>query len=174
VGAVTAPRTSFQDTSERDRAIVTAQLGRPPRTPFRVAAPCPHGLVGVIENAPRSDDGSPFPTLYWLTCPVAIREVSRLESAGRMRHYEEMLRADPDLARRYRAAHEEYISRRDEVAEMAGVEPLRDPASAGGMPDRVKCLHALYAHELVTSNPVGALVRAEIEPLPAGPCVDVS
>jgi hypothetical protein len=90
-----------------------------------------------------------------------------------MRRYEEMLSADSDLASRYRAAHHQYVARRDDRARVTGVQPLADPSSAGGMPDRVKCLHALYAHELVAGNPVGALVRAEIEPLPPGPCVEL-
>jgi uncharacterized protein len=173
VGAVIAPDLSFIDASAHERAIVKAQLGRAPRTRFRVAAMCPHGLVGVIENAPRSIDGTPFPTLYWLTCPIAVREVSRLESAGRMRELESMLTHDSDLAERYRAAHGAYLARRADVARATAVDTLDEPASAGGMPDRVKCLHALYAHELAAGNPVGALVRAEIEPLPPGPCIEM-
>jgi uncharacterized protein len=119
----------------------------------------------VIRTPPRLESGEPFPTRYWLTCPLAARAVGGLESSGVMRDLNERLGSDPALAAAYRDAHERY--RRDRDGGDDG------PAeSAGGMPGRVKCLHALYAHELADANPIGAMVRETIEPLgcPA-PCV---
>jgi hypothetical protein len=102
-----------------------------------------------VETAPRLPDGTPFPTLYYLTCPRAATAVSRLEAAGVMRDMTRRLAEDPELRADYQAAHERYVARRAEVARQQGVEPLPDgAASAGGMPDRVKCLHALLAYEL--------------------------
>jgi uncharacterized protein len=99
-----------------------------------------------------------------------------------MREMTARLASDEMLRARYRAAHEDYLTRRDTAAARAGVAAL--PAgtqSAGGMPDRVKCLHALVAHELATDdtdgtgvNPFGRAVLDAIGTWWAGgPCVDV-
>src|SRR5215510_12343451 len=127
-----------------DAEVVALQLGRPPRGLRRVAHRCPCGLPDVVETAPRLADGTPFPTLYYLTCPRAVTAVSTLESTGLMREMNHRLVADPKLAARYRQAHESYLARRAEIAdvpEIAGV-------SAGGMPTRVKCLHVHVAQSL--------------------------
>lgn len=158
-----------------DLAVVASQLGRPPRGVTAIAHRCPCGLPDVVQTAPRLPDGSPFPTLYYLTCPRATAAVSRLESAGVMRQMTDRLRSDADLRARYLAAHEDYLARRAAAARQGGLDPLPAGApSAGGMPDRVKCLHALVAQELAVpgSNPLGAeAVRAAGEWWLAGPCV---
>jgi hypothetical protein len=158
-----------QDVTPEIRELVGRQLGRPPRAVVAVAHRCPCGQPDVVETAPRLEDGTPFPTLYYLTCPRATAAASRLESAGRMREWQEELRTDPELAAGYRAAHEAYLAARD----ARGVLPTR--ATAGGMPDRVKCLHALAAHALATGpgvNPIGDRAVAGMgEWWAAGPCV---
>jgi len=155
----------------RDRAVVAQQLGREPRGARAVAHRCPCGLPDVVETAPRLADGTPFPTLYYLTCPRAVTGASTLESAGLMREMNERLAADPELAAQYRQAHERYLVRRAEIAdvpEIAGV-------SAGGMPSRVKCLHVHLAQSLAEGpgvNPFGDETRARVEPWwTAGRCV---
>jgi len=155
----------------RDRAVVAQQLGREPRGARAVAHRCPCGLPDVVETAPRLADGTPFPTLYYLTCPRAVTGASTLESAGLMREMNERLAADPELAAQYRQVHERYLVRRAEIAdvpEIAGV-------SAGGMPSRVKCLHVHLAQSLAEGpgvNPFGDETRARVEPWwTAGPCV---
>ncbi len=159
-----------------DLAAVARQLGREPRAVTAIAHRCPCGLPDVVQTAPRLPDGTPFPTLYYLTCPRASAAISRLEATGVMREMTARLQADPDLRERYVAAHRDYVRRRDEAAQEAGMEPL--PAgtqSAGGMPDRVKCLHALAAHALAVPgvNPLGAeAVEAAGEWWQAGPCVE--
>jgi len=160
--------------SARDAAVIAAQLGRPPRGLLAVAHRCPCGLPDVAETAPRLADGRPFPTLYYLTCPRANAAVSKLEASGLMRDMTARL-ADDELRRRYEAAHHDYLTRREAAARAAGVEPLPPGIqSAGGMPERVKCLHALVAHELAAGavNPFGreALEAAGEWWLP-GPCV---
>ena len=148
-----------------DRATVAVQLGRAPRGDVDVVARCPFGLPLVIRTAPTLPDGSPFPTLYYLVCPVAVRDIGRLEAAGVMRELEARLDEDADLRLAYARAHERYIEQRDALS------TLDEPASAGGMPSRVKCLHALYAHERADANPIGGIVRQQIEPLDCpGPC----
>jgi hypothetical protein len=132
----------------------------------------------VVQTAPRLPDGTPFPTLYYLTCPRASAAISRLEEAGVMRDMTSRLRADPALQARYSAAHADYVSRREAVARSLGQAPLPPGTqSAGGMPDRVKCLHALAAHALAVPgiNPLGEdAVQAAGPWWQAGPCVAVT
>ncbi|MEZ0073393.1 DUF501 domain-containing protein [Planotetraspora sp. GP83] len=160
---------------QADLAAVEAQLGRPSRGARAVAHRCPCGLPDVLETAPRLPDGSPFPTLFYLTCPKAASAIGTLESSGLMKRMQAGLAGDPELAAAYQAAHEDYRARRDRAAAEEGMEPLPpDMQTAGGMPDRVKCLHALVAHELAVpgANPFG---REALELLPDwwadGPCV---
>ena len=160
--------------TDRDAAVIAAQLGRPPRGLLAVAHRCPCGLPDVAETAPRLADGSPFPTLYYLTCPRANAAVSKLEASGLMREMTARLGEDP-VRDRYEAAHLDYLTRRDEAARSAGLEPLPPGTqSAGGMPERVKCLHALVAHELATGdvNPFGREALDAIGPWwEPGPCL---
>ena len=156
-----------------DRAVVAAQLGRQPRAIRSVAHRCPCGNPDVIETSPRLPDGTPFPTLYYLTCPRATAAIGTLESSGVMREMTERLRADADLAAAYRAAHEAYLARREQIGhvdEIAGI-------SAGGMPNRVKCLHVLVAHSLAAGrgvNPLGDEALDRLAPWWApGPCVRI-
>lgn len=162
-----------EEIGTRDLRAVAAQLGRVPRAMRAIAHRCPCGLPAVVETSPRLADGTPFPTLYYLTCPRASSAVGRLEAAGLMREMADRLRLDPELAARYRAAHDAYLGRRAELGDV----PEIDGISAGGMPTRVKCLHALLAHALAAGpgvNPLGDEARAAIgEWWVAGPCVSV-
>ncbi|WP_018502118.1 DUF501 domain-containing protein [Parafrankia discariae] len=156
--------------TDAERAVVRRQLGRPPRAVLGVAHRCSCGLPDVVETAPRLEDGTPFPTLYYLTCPRAASAISRLEGSGLMREMTARLGADPALAAAYRAAHRDYLARRDAHDTLPG-----DP-SAGGMPDRVKCLHVLVAHSLAAGpgvNPFGDEALAQLADWGArGPCVE--
>ena len=162
-----------EEIGTRDLRAVAAQLGRVPRAMRAIAHRCPCGLPAVVETSPRLADGTPFPTLYYLTCPRASSAVGRLEAAGLMREMADRLSLDPELAARYRAAHDAYLARRAELGDV----PEIDGISAGGMPTRVKCLHALLAHALAAGpgvNPLGDEARAAIgEWWVAGPCVSV-
>jgi uncharacterized protein len=155
--------------------VVGRQLGRPPRGVSAIAHYCPCRLPDVVQTQPRLPDGTPFPTLYYLTCSRATAAMSRLEAAGMMREMTAALAADAGLRAAYHAAHADYLARRDAAAAEAGLEPLPPGTqSAGGMPDRVKCLHALAAHELAVPgvNPLGAqALRAAGSWWDAGPCV---
>jgi hypothetical protein len=101
--------------------------------------------------------------------------MSRLEAAGVMRQMQRRLAEDPELRVAYQAAHRDYLTRRAAAARVAGVAPLPPGTqSAGGMPDRVKCLHALAAHELAVpgANPLGReAVALAGSWWRAGPCV---
>jgi hypothetical protein len=161
-----------------DEAAVAAQLGRAPRGLRGVAHRCPCGQPDVVETAPRLPDGTPFPTLYYLTCPRATAAMSGLEASGLMRDMTARLAEDPRLRAAYQQAHDDYLARRDAAAADEGQEPLPPGTqSAGGMPDRVKCLHALAAHELAVpgGNPLGReAIDAAGEWWSRGPCVPLN
>ena len=155
----------------QDRAVVAQQLGRTPRAMRAVAHRCPCGLPDVVETAPRLPDGTPFPTLYYLTCPRATAAISRLESDGLMRAMAARLQTDDGLAQAYRDAHRRYLARREQIDHVPEIVTV----SAGGMPNRVKCLHALAAHSLAAgpgTNPLGDQTLAAVgQWWSSGPCV---
>jgi len=161
---------SLPEASPAERGLVEAQLGREARGSLAVAARCRYGLPAVVRTAPRLPDGTPFPTLYWLTCPAARVAVGRLEAAGWNALLSERVADEPDLARAHADAHAGYLAQRDALGRLPG-----DPG-VGGLPGRVKCLHVLYAHEVATgSDPVGRIVRRAVDPVDCpGPCVDPS
>jgi hypothetical protein len=140
---------------ERDIEIIGRQLGRTPRDVHRVAYRCPCGGPAVVETPPRLSDGTPFPTFYYATCPRLTAAISTLESEGVMDEMNERLKVDAELAGSYAAAHDDYLAARAAL----GVDvPEVDGITAGGMPDRVKCLHSLAAHALSAGkgvNPLG-------------------
>jgi len=152
--------------SDRDLEIMKIQLGRPMRDVVGVAARCVCGAPTVVATKPRLADGSPFPTFYYLTHPGATAALSTLEANGFMVAEQNKLAEQPDFAAAYSAAHEAYIADRDGHGHVAEVDGI----SAGGMPKRVKCLHALAAHSLAVGlgvNPVGddALAACSWSPL---------
>ena len=139
-----------------DERVVETQLGRPLRGRWAVARRCHLGVPMVIENHPRFEDGRPFPTLFWLTCPLLVKRASTLEAEGLMASLNARSPQDPQLAARMGRALERYRGRRDsrEVIADSGAPP-------GGPVGKVKCLHAHVAHELADPpNPVGALTLA--------------
>ena len=148
--------------------LAARMIGRPLRGRSATAVRCAWGLPAVLRVDPLLDDGTPFPTVFWLSCPLASRAMGRLEASGIMRDLTAQLGEDEVLADAYRAAHERYVAFRSELGPRVPGDP-----SAGGMPGRVKCLHALYAHHLATQdNPVGAWAARQNEPMPCpGPCV---
>ena len=159
---------------QRDVEAVREQLGREPRGLRAVAHRCPCGNPDVVETAPRlrseqNPAGEPFPTLYYLTCPKAASAIGTLEGSGLMAEMTERLGQDPELAAAYQAAHEDYLERRD------AIEVLDGFPSAGGMPDRVKCLHVLVGHALAAGPGVNPLGDEALALLPewwrSGPCV---
>ncbi len=156
--------------NQEDTAAIAAQINRQPRGVIEVAHRCGCGAPDVIKTSPRLPDGTPFPTMYYLTCPRAASYIGTLEADGVMKQFEDELAADPQLAAEYQKAHELYLAQREEiehVEEIAGI-------TAGGMPDRVKCLHVLVAHSLAAGpgvNPLGdkALAMLKDWSIP-GPC----
>ena len=152
-------RPPFPPASDEDVRLVSAQLGRPARDVIGIPARCVCGAPTVVATAPRLADGTPFPTLYYLTHPAATAAISDLEATQVMNEFAAVLAEDEDMRADYQAAHESYIADRDSIL----VVPELDGISAGGMPVRVKCLHALAGHALSVGpgiNPIGDLALA--------------
>lgn len=151
----------------KDLDAVAWQLGREPRGVLEIAYRCPNGEPAVVKTAPKLPDGTPFPTLYYLTHPALTAAASRLETTGMMREMTARLATDAELAAAYRRAHESFLAERN------AIEDLGTDFSGGGMPDRVKCLHVVIAHSLAKGpgvNPFGdeALAVLAGEPAMAG------
>ncbi|GAA1837004.1 DUF501 domain-containing protein [Agromyces salentinus] len=158
-------RPPFDAVSERDIRIVSAQLGRQARDVVGIPARCVCGAPTVVATAPRLADGTPFPTFYYLSHPAATAAMSFLEAAQLMVECNELLASDVEVAAQYASAHRDYLADR----ETFGVVPELAGTSAGGMPTRVKCLHAVVAHSLSAGpgvNPMGdiALERSTWSP----------
>lgn len=147
-----------------DLEVIAEQLGRPPRGVVGIAARCVCTRPLVVRTAPRLEDGTPFPTTFYLTSPGAVKAVGTLEADGMMREMTDRLAEDEELAAGYHRAHLDYLHRRAELGEVAEIEGI----SAGGMPTRVKCLHVLVAHSLAVGpgvNPLGDEALALIAPV---------
>ena len=138
-----------------DVATVREQIGREPTTSFVVYARCTGGHPLVIRNAPHDADGTPFPTTYWLTCPEAVRAVSRVESEGWISALNDRAERDWAFSEAIGSAHRSYM--KDRGTPDGGV---------GGTRGGIKCLHAHYAYHLAGGeDPVGVWVAERVEPV---------
>jgi hypothetical protein len=161
-----------------DVEAVARQLGRSPRALRRVVARCPFGLPAVTEQEPYDDEGRPFPTTYYLTCPHAVASVARLEAAGGVERWSEAVQADEALRTSLaRATEEQRAVRRELAAGRTG----RDAGASlelgiGGTaaPERLKCLHAHVAFALARPGyELGERILADLDPLwPPACCTD--
>jgi len=154
----------LSEATQADIDEVSRQLGRQARDIFAIAARCVCGKPTVVHTAARLADGTPFPTTYYLTHRGATAAVSTLEASGLMAQLQQRLTDEPELAVQYQKAHEAFIADRDKTAQQLGLEvPEIAGISAGGMPTRVKCLHALIGHSLAAGpgvNPIGDIALA--------------
>jgi hypothetical protein len=148
--------------TQKDLDCIELQLGRTPRDVHAISYRCACGNPAVVETPPRLSHGEPFPTFYYATCPRLTGAISTLESTGLMAEMNERLTTDHELAGQYAAAHDDYLAARAalkmDVPEVEGI-------SAGGMPNRVKCLHSLVAHSLSAGagvNPLGDEALAKL------------
>ena len=169
----------MEKVTEKDLAIVAAQLQRTPRDVYGVGHRCPCGAIDVVQTPPRLADGTPFPTFYYATCPKLTAAISTLESSGLMTQMNERLQSEPELMGQYQAAHVDYETARDVVAKELNLDvPEVKGVTAGGMPDRVKCLHSLIAHSLAAGEGINPLGDEALAKLPNWwenkACIDIS
>ena len=152
----------MREVTQSDLDCIQTQLGRTPRDVHAISFRCPCGKPAVVETPPRLEGGTPFPTFYYATCPRLTAAISTLETTGLMGEMNERLETDAELAGAYHAAHDDYIASRSAL----GIDvPEVDDVSAGGMPNRVKCLHSLVAHSLSAGpgvNPLGDEALAKL------------
>jgi hypothetical protein len=154
-----------------DRQVIEVQIGRPLRAESDVVARCHLARPIVVRVPPHLEDGTPFPTHYWLTCPLAVIRIGRLEGAGGVKRMEAKAESSPEFGADLDEAHRSYAEERDaRVEDTSGPQPS---GGVGGSARGVKCLHAHYAHHASgAANPVGEIVASWIEPLDcAVPCV---
>lgn len=155
-----------------DEAAVAAQLARPPRGIHEIGHRCPCGNPDVVTTEPRLPDGTPFPTTFYLTCPKATSAIGTLEASGLMAQMAQRLAEDEELAAAYRRAHTAYLAARAALGDVPEIEGI----SAGGMPDRVKCLHVLAGQALAQGRGVNPLGDEVLDLLgdwwAGGPCVE--
>jgi hypothetical protein len=140
-----------------DRQIVERQLGRAPRAFRRVVVRCPWDRPAVTEQAPFDDNGEPFPTTYYVTCPALVAAISRIEAAGGVERWTRAAQEDPELAASLESAHEEQRRLRPEL-----------PSGVGGATrtGSLKCLHAHAAFALAHPGyELGRRIVSEVEPL---------
>ena len=157
------------EATEADLEVMQAQLGRPMRDVLGIAARCVCGNPLVVQTKPRLASGEPVPTFYYLTHPWLSSRLSTLEASGLMAQLQVRLALEPELQAAYLKAHESYLAEREALLKVPETEGI----SAGGMPTRVKCLHALAAHSLAKGpgvNPIGdiALIEVGFDP---GACI---
>jgi hypothetical protein len=152
-----------------ERAVISAQLGRPARGESAVVHRCVFGLPTVVRVDPRLDDGTPFPTVFWQTCPALRSRIGTLEADHAMVGLNQRLDDDGAFADAYAAGHDRYVAFRDDLG-----GPLPGNPGAGGMPRHIKCLHVHAGHHLATGdNPVGQWTVEHARPVFCpGPCVD--
>ncbi|MFS3129408.1 DUF501 domain-containing protein [Nocardioides sp. Bht2] len=155
-----------------DVAAIQAQLGREPRGIHEIGHRCPCGNPDVVTTEPRLPNGTPFPTTFYLTCPRAASKIGTLEASGLMKEMQDRLGSDPELAAAYQKAHEAYLEARTAIGQVEEIDGI----SAGGMPNRVKCLHVLAGQSLAQGRGVNPLGDEVLDLLgewwASGPCVE--
>ncbi|MGP7960319.1 DUF501 domain-containing protein [Sanguibacter sp. A247] len=139
--------------SSADVSALHEQLGREARGIVGIAARCVCGRPLVVRTAPRLENGTPFPTTFYLTHPALVAGASTLEANGVMKEMSARLLEDEELAAAYRRAHEHYLAEREALGHVEEIDGI----SAGGMPTRVKCLHVLVGHALAAGPGVQPL-----------------
>jgi len=156
---------------EPDSEVLALQIGRPLRATSKVVRRCSLGLPVIVEVPPILDTGEPFPTHYWLTCPLVHRRIARIEAKGGVRAAQAKVAADPDLNRAVEAAHDRYAAERNAL--LPADARIHPTGGVGGSSGGVKCLHAHYADFAAgNENPIGRGVHEAIgEPCCELPCV---
>ena len=157
---------TFRDATDDEIADIERLVGRPLQGRCAVVVRRRDGRPVVIENEPHLRDATPMPTLYWLIDPELNEAVSRLEGAGGVHRYEELV--DPAALAQ---THDDYRRRRD--AATVRRDAIQARGGVGGTRVGVKCLHAHLANFLAGhDDPVGLLVAHEVD-VPDCEIVDV-
>ena len=161
--------------TKEDKRIIKLQLDKRPRGLVDIPVRCSHGYPVVLTNKPFIRDGKEFdifPTLYWLSCPKRVKDVSRIESDGYVSKLEEEIASNPDLKAKYREAETRYLENQrallkpEDIAFLnkKGLNKALSRGIGGIESDRhLKCLHLHLAHHLVDNNALGKLIQDRFE-----------
>jgi hypothetical protein len=192
---------------ESDQEAIRRQLGYLPPNFLAVSARNGNGSPVAIKTypldggAPRRQAkaarslsesisvGTPFPTLYWLTCPSIAKAIAKIERNGYVGMLEDRLKADSLMTEQLFCCHKEYARERWEclslddrtlltqtdsssiqrmrvMLESSGIAGTNTTALTqnGSFLPAIKCLHAHYADyrsagQGQTENPVGRMVH---------------
>lgn len=161
--------------SENDWNQVTELLGRTPRGLHRVVRYHPKEKHPMVIEVIPYVEGAPFPTLYWLTCPILKKEISHIEKDGVIEQFEkEIFSPGSDFNKVLKENHQNYRDQRIKLFEKTiGDWNLMPEAMAtiiketgiGGISDfnHIKCFHLHYAHHLADKNVVGMLLDEKFQ-----------
>ena len=157
----------------KNKKIVETQLNRSLRSKVDVVASCHFNLPAVIKVPSNLDDGTPFPTSYWLTCPMYNKKVGSLESQGLIKELDKQLNENKDLNQQWAERQKSYEEERNR--ENKNKENLINPTGGvGGAKESIKCLHSHLADELATQkNIIGKIVLESVGSFNCEePCID--
>ena len=145
----------------KDSKIVEQQIGRKLRTDSEVSCRCHFNIPAVIKVPPKLDDGTPFPTTYWLTCPMYNKKIGSLESHGLIKELDKEIINNPELKKQWKSRQISYEQERERL-ETKDMGP-KASGGVGGATESIKCLHSHTADELSTGqNVIGKIVIESI------------
>jgi len=145
-----------------EKQVVEVQLNRNLRSDIKVAAKCHFDLPVVVDVPKNLDDGTPFPTMFWLTCPMYIKKVSTLESHGMVKELDNQLNKNNMLNKSWSNRQKSYEKERNKKYKNTknSISPL---GGVGGTLNSIKCLHSHLADEIVTGkNIIGKIVLENV------------
>jgi hypothetical protein len=162
--------------TDKDRAIVTGQLGKSPSGLVDIPTRCRYGFPVVLTTKPlirKDDDFEIFPTLYWLSCPKRVEEVARIESNGYVRNLEEEIASNPTLKKQYLEAQDRYLKAQQSLLTEEDREFMEEKGLIGALTrgiggiesdEHLKCLHLHLAHQLAGRNVLGEIIQERFNP----------
>ena len=121
-----------------EKQTVEIQLDRKIRSNIDVVVKCHFDLPVVVDVPKNLDDGTPFPTMYWLTCPMYVKKVSTLESNGMVKDLDNQLVNNKKLNKLWRKRQKSYESERNKKYKSLSntVSPI---GGVGGTTKSIKC-----------------------------------
>ena len=144
-----------------DKEVIELQIGRPLRSSFTVSCRCHLDLPAVIKVPPKLDDSTPFPTTYWLSCPMMNKKIGALESQGLIKALDKELQDNSQLKSDWLKRQESYKNEREDLDDQNSYP--KASGGVGGAENSIKCLHSHTADELSTGlNPIGKIVLESI------------
>ena len=145
-----------------EKQTVEIQLNRKVRSNINVVAKCHFDLPVVVDVPKNLDDGTPFPTMYWLTCPMYVKKVSTLESNGMVKNLDKQLVENKKLNKLWRKRQKSYENERNKKYKNL-TNTISPIGGVGGTTKSIKCLHSHLADELVSGeNVIGKVVLESV------------